>query len=546
MGCASEPTARSSGQTRRRAARARASAPGATPAALLLGLVLLLLGGCAMPLRDVPRPASFAVDRPLESFLGTTLATTQMYASGTSAFRLLVLGEEAFLARAVLAQTAERTLDLQYYMVADDATARTLMFVALRAAQRGVRVRILLDDLYAVGRDDQLARLAAQPNVELRVVNPFNHRGGLLVGQLADLLGNPRLNQRMHNKVWIADNVAAVVGGRNLGDHYFAARDDGDFGDLDVLAAGPVVGALSASFDSFWNSEVAVPVGALAEFVPATGEVSAAADSMAAEAQRFRDGDYAERLRRLDLGRLLRSGQLAMETLAPASVAFDAPDKFLDRAVQPNPILAAMRAPLDAARSELIIVTPYLIPGERGVASMCALQRRGVRVRVLTNSLATTDVPVVHAGYARDRPRLVACGVELHELRRRAGQGPVARVGFSSGASLHAKAVAVDRSTVLVGSMNLDPRSRDLNSEISVLIDSPVLGARIARMFEEATAPDQAFRVRLATPGDPASALVWEGTEAGRPVSHDSEPLAGWWRRVLSRVLGAITPAALL
>ncbi len=533
------------GGVRRLAVPAHASAAWFAHAAML-GWLVLLLGGCAMPLRDVPRSPSFAVDRPLESFLGATLATPQMYASGMSAFRMLMLGEEAFLARAALAQTAERSLDLQYYMVADDATARTLMFAALRAAQRGVRVRILLDDLYAVGRDDSLARLAAQPNVELRVVNPFNRRGGLVFAQLADALGNPRLQRRMHNKVWIADNVAAVVGGRNLGDHYFAARADNDFGDLDLLAAGPVVGALSASFDSFWNSEVAVPVGALAEFMPTTAEVSAAAVGMAAEAERFRDGDYAERLRVLDLGRLLRSGQLGMEALAPASVAFDPPDKFLDRSVRPNPILSAMRGRLEGARAELLIVTPYLIPGDAGVASLCALHRRGVRVRVLTNSLATTDVPVVHAGYAQYRPRLVACGIELHELRRRAGERPARGIGFSSGASLHAKAVAVDRSTVLVGSMNLDPRSRDLNSEIGVLIDSPVLGARIGRLFEDATAPDQAFRVRLAAPDDPASALRWEGTDGGRPDSHDTEPLAGWWRRALARVLGAITPVALL
>ena len=506
-----------------------------------------LVTGCASVRYDVPRPPSHAIDHPEETFLGRTFASQLAASSGQSGFHLLVSGQDAFLARAALAESAERTLDLQYYIVSEDATATLLLYRALRAARRGVRVRLLIDDMYAAGRDFDLATLAAHPNVQVRVFNPFLHRGPLGIFRLLEYFGDStRLNRRMHNKLWIVDNAAAVIGGRNLGDAYFAAHGESDFADLDVLAAGPVVAEVSRSFDEYWNSEWAVPIQAFLGEPPGAGQLDLVFSEMAARAERFRESEYARTLRATDLGRLVRSGQFPLIP-ARATALYDAPAKPQAKdAEQPGHIFSVLRNTIESAQQEVILISPYFIPSERGMGVLCALARRGVRVSVLTNSLASTDVPVVHAGYARYRPRLLACGVALHELRSSATRSGGARLGLSSGASLHTKAVVVDRKVVLVGSMNLDPRSRLSNSEISVLIESAVLGEQLGTLFEDATALDQAFRVELTEPGNEHAPLAWTGREEGNVVRYTSEPLASLWRRIVSGLLGALAPEELL
>lgn len=515
--------------------------------AALAVAVAALLAACATSRVEVPRPHSLAIDRPEETFLGRTFGAQLAASPGRSGFRLLVSGRDAFLARAATAASAQRSLDLQYYAVADDATATLLLYQALRAAERGVRVRLLLDDLSAGGRDVDLATFAGHPNVQVRVFNPFPHRSALGLARLFDFLADgDRLNRRMHNKLWIADNAVAVIGGRNLGDAYFDAHPDSDFADLDVLAAGPVVTQVSGSFDAYWNSEAAVPIAAFSGTAPSARDVESHFSEIAARAQRFRETDYARTLRTTDLTRLLLAGELAVVT-APATVLDDGPIQARQGvALEQGRIVTALRPLVEGARREVILVSPYFIPSERGLGTLCALSRREVRVRVLTNSLASTDVPVVHSGYARYRSRLLACGVELHELRRGTRQVGGTRPGLSSGASLHAKAVVVDRRSVLVGSMNLDPRSRLLNTEIGVLIDSATLGEQIGILFDEATNQDQTFRVTLAAPGDETARLVWDGRDGGKAVRYDSEPLASWWRNLLAHLLGALAPEELL
>ena len=525
---------------RRRAAAIRA------PLGLALALALALLAGCATPVFDVPRPESHAIERPEDTFLGRAFAAQLAAAPGQSGFRLLVAGQEAFLARAALADAAQRSLDLQYYAVSDDATATLLLYRALQAAQRGVRVRLLVDDLWAAGRDADLAMLAAHPNVQVRVFNPFAHRG-LRLWRLLDILGEgDRLNRRMHNKVWIADNAAAVFGGRNLGDAYFDARPETGFSDLDVLAVGPVVAQVSDSFDEYWNNEAAVPIAAFVGERPSARQVEAVMAEMAASADRFRETEYARALVTTPFASELRAGTLPL-VAAPATVLYDAPAKASRGASgdAPGRIISALRPVVEGARREVFLVSPYFIPSERGLAVLCGLTRRGVRVRVLTNSLASTDVPAVHAGYAQYRPKLLACGVELHELRRSARGPGRLRPGFSSAASLHAKAVVVDRRSLLVGSMNLDPRSRLYNTELGVLIESPALGAQLGTLFDEATDSEQAFRLRLAPP-EALTTLIWEGVQDGQPVQYDSEPLASWWRRFLAGVFSAFAPEEML
>lgn len=495
--------------------------------------------------RDGPRVASHALDRPQDTFLGRSYGA--QLAPGQSGFHLLPSGQEAFLVRAALAASAERTLDLQYYIVAADATATLLLYRALRAAERGVRVRLLLDDLDAVGRDAEWSALALHPNVQVRVFNPFALRLPLGVARVLEYLGDgERLNRRMHNKLWIADNAAAVVGGRNLGDAYFAASGESDFADMDVLAAGPVVADVSRSFDEYWNSEWAVPVAASAGDEAATERLARALAAMAGRAESFRDSTYARALRSTDLGRMLRAGTLAL-TPARATAVYEAPGRQSaaggSEADRITPVLRQMVQP---AQREAILISPYFVPSERGVGTLCGLARRGVRVRVLTNSLASTDVPVVHAGYARYRPSLLACGVALHEMRPAAASADGSRPRLSSGTSLHAKAVIVDRSSILLGSMNLDPRSRRLNTEIALRIDSPALGAQLGALFDEAVSLEQSFRVELSAPEDVASALVWTGIDEDGLRRYDREPLASAWRRFVSGFLGALAPEELL
>ena len=506
----------------------------------------VLIAGCSSSRLDAPLSPTYAFDHPEQTYLGRASASQLKATPGQSGFYLLVSGQEAFVARAALAESSERTLDLQYYIVGEDASATLLLFRALLAAQRGVHVRLLIDDIYAVGRDIDLATLAAHPNVQVRVFNPFQYRGPLGITQLFEFLGDSaRLNRRMHNKLWIADNAVAVIGGRNLGDAYFNVRTDSDFADLDVLAAGPVVEQISRSFDEYWNSDLAVPIGTFAGAAPGTERVELALMHMAAQAEHFHASEYANALRTTGFGTLVRKGLLP---LVPAhATIFDTPVPSKAAATeQHRPIAPAVSQLIQGAQQEVMLISPYFIPGERGVAVLCALARRGVRVRLLTNSLASTDVPVVHAGYARYRPRLLACGVALRELRPSATRSGGAHPRLSSGASLHAKAVVVDGKDVLIGSMNLDPRSRQSNTEVAILINSTVLAKQLATLFEEATALEEAFRVELTEPGDENSALIWVGRDDGRMVRYDSDPMTSSWRRMIAGLFGMLAPEELL
>ena len=513
--------------------------------------LVVVLTGCTGPHRDVPHPRSEAWPHPEETALGRALGEQLAGHKGESGFYVLDSGADALSIRAGLAENAQHTLDIQYYIVREGATAQLLIYRVLRAARRGVRVRLLLDDMYAGGKDLDLTTLAAQPNVEVRVFNPFRHRAGPGLSRLLEFLGDAtRLNRRMHNKLWIADNAVAIVGGRNLGDEYFDANGEVNFSDLDVLAAGPIVRDISRSFDDYWNSEWAVPVQAFADAAPDPQRVAGFEQALATRLEKFRDTNYARALREIRLGPRLLAEQLPL-TPAPARVFYDAPGKVAaaNGAESSSRIFASQLRPVvEAAKREVILISPYFIPNDTGIGVLSALARRGVRVRVLTNSLASTDVPVVHAGYARRRARLLAAGIELYEMRPDKLSDSIRRLhpGGSSSASLHAKAIVVDRESVLVGSMNLDPRSRLSNTEVALSIQSAALGKQLGTLFDRATSPDQAFRVELTEPGNADSPLVWIGREHGQPVRYEREPLASWWRRAESSLLGALAPEELL
>ena len=509
---------------------------------LLALLVFGLVSGCTALRPDSPHIPSYALDQPEETLLGRSYSARLADTSERSGFHLLVKGEEAFIARSATAEAAQKTLDLQYYIVAGDATATSLLNRALRAAERGVRVRLLVDDVGTVDRDDFLVMLDAHPNIEVRVYNPFLGRSLMALARLIEYLGDgERLNGRMHNKLWIADNAVAVVGGRNLGDAYFAANRDDDFADLDIFVAGPLVKEISRNFDTFWNSEAAVPIEAFFATPPNPDQVAMILTKLKTRADKFKESEYVQGLHATNLGRTVRNAELPL-VAAAGTIIHDAPGKTVPERME-QPIASALRSTILAARREAILISPYFIPSERGVQGLCSLTERGVTVKILTNSLASTDTPVVHAGYARYRRSLLACGVELYELR--AGT-KATRQGLSSGASLHAKAVVVDRSVLIIGSMNLDPRSRHVNTEVALRIESGELGEQLGTLFDESVKPDQAFRVTLSESGNAQSTLVWVGEEDGLTVRDDSEPLANWWRRFVSGLLGALAPEELL
>ena len=509
------------------------------------GLCLTLLGGCATPpFEPGDHPPSHAFDQPERSPLAR-LAPGPDAAPGDSNLRLLITGQEAFAARAALAELAEHTLDLQYHSVADDDATTLLVQRLLRAAQRGVRVRLLVDDIATALPESDLAALSLHANVQVRLFNPFRWRGQ--VSRLLEWMGNPkRLNRRMHNKLWIGDNAAAVIGGRNLGAAYFDTSPHEGFSDLDLLAAGPVVREASISFDSFWNSRWAVPLG-LVVGLPA--DPSQALHALDARATAYQTGAYVRLLRNTELGRQLRDGALSMTT-TPAHILADPPiddaDATDEEGSDPRTIFRALRAAVTAARREVIMVTPYLVPSERGLRALCSLPSRGVALRVLTNSLASTDVPAVHSAYARYRPRLLACGVQLFERRPANAADAGTRRRLSSGGSLHAKAVVIDRRWVLMGSMNLDPRSRRLNTEVALQTDSADMGGQLAALFDESVTPDQVWQVVLVPRGNAQSAVAWEGLVDGEPISEAGEPGASAWRQWSATLLGWLIDEELL
>jgi cardiolipin synthase C len=518
-------------------------------AVAVVGLAMLLCA-CSSPRLDVARPVTEAWAEPAETALASAYAAQLLGHQGQSGLHPLPSGMDALAARAALAEAAQHTLDLQYYILRSDTTTQLLMARVLRAAQRGVRVRLLVDDLDAAGKDLDLASLAAFANIEVRVFNPFASRGVFGLSQVLEFIGSAqRLNRRMHNKLWVADNAMAVIGGRNLGDEYFDASGDVNFSDLDLLVAGPAVAQISRSFDTYWNSEWAVPIQAFVPTMPDTAARARFEQGLRERVEQFRETDYAQALREGKLGGALRSGRIAL-TLAPVEVFADEPGKVAETQTPESSasLFATRIRPMVAqARRELILISPYFIPSDEGIAALGAVANRGVRVRVLTNSLASADVvPLAQAGYARRRERLLAAGIELHEMRPERLESTRTRLAKSSGAYLHTKAIVIDRQHVVVGSMNLDPRSRLSNTEIGLLARSSELGAGIGRLFDDAVTPARAFRVQIARAQGQAPRLQWTTEENGREVRYDREPLVGFWRSWFAWLLGAVAPEELL
>ena len=495
-------------------------------------LAVALCGCGSLPTLE-GRSESYAARDTAQTRLGRATGSPALAHPGQSGVLALAEGREAFAARMLLAEAAERSLDVQYYIWHLDDTGTLLMQALVRAADRGVRVRLLLDDNNTAGLDETLAALDSHPNLEVRLFNPFVQRDWRWLGYLSDF---GRLNRRMHNKSFTADNQVTIVGGRNIGDEYFDAGQDLSFVDLDVLAAGAVVPLVSADFDRYWASASSYPVSSLLRAAEPAA-LAGLSDRAAQVRARTAAQPYLEALRRSDLVKHLVAGQLPLEWTEVQLVSDD-PAKGLGRAQVHAMLPWQLKEVLEGPQQQLLLVSPYFVPTAAGTKTLTDLVAHGVEVSVLTNSLAATDVPAVHAGYAKQRVALLRGGVELFELKRDSHpvrSSPNDRgITGSSGASLHAKTFAIDARRIFVGSFNLDPRSASLNTESGLVIESDSLARRIVDSFANSL-PARSYSLRL----DGSGRIEWHTSASpeGPAQIYHQDPQTSVWKRSLVRLL---------
>jgi putative cardiolipin synthase len=452
----------------------------------------------------------------------------------------LQVGEDGLLARAQMIDAAERTLDLQYYIFRGDNTGLLICEALLRAADRGVRVRVLVDDAERAPGDEQIDFLDGHPNIEVRIFNPFAYRGTSRAARALEFLFNEsRLDYRMHNKLFVVDNAIALIGGRNIGDEYFQIDPESQYADDDLFAAGPIVMQLSTSFDEYWNSTLAIPVRALRGGVYTRSELDAYRKRLIGHREQLA-ATGVDYISRIAGGQPLQGMVSERHPLiwTTAELVYDSPYK---KAVESGEIPGQLMFPrvLEAAatvESELLIVAPFFVPGPDGMQFFDELRKRNMRVRILTNSLESTPEPIAHAGYVHYRRPLLEQGVELYELRSRLGstRGSGERRWLLSYGTygLHAKLFVMDRTRVLIGSVNFDLRSEHLNTEIALIPDSKELAEQTAARFQALVQPANSYQVLLRKNDDGTARLVWTTQDDGKLLSYDHEPSRNEERRL--------------
>ena len=494
-------------------------------------VAILIIVGCATLPKDFERPESYALTDTEDTTFGRSRVAEKAAHPGKSGFYVLSNGLDAFVARTVLSHRAERSIDVQYFLYHNDLVGRLFTNLLLKAADRGVRVRLLVDDMYLAGKDFGTVAMDSHPNLEVRIFNPFSRSTGRTV-QLLTRYGS--VTRRMHNKSFTVDNQITILGGRNIGNEYFESDPDLAFFDLDVVAIGPVVKEVSSVFDRYWNSELAYPASVLLKGEPRTPEkIKERRDQLDKYVADHDDSLYLQALRNSELANKIRKDQVEFRW-GDAEIVFDQPEKLLHDFSKTEYHLSPMLKPYwHGVEKELIIFSPYFVPGKSGTAFLTELSQRGVRVRILTNSLASNDVGLVHAGYKKYRKKLLRSGVELYEFNKkltRKQRKEKKGAGGSSKVGLHAKSFVFDRKQVFIGSLNLDPRSKVHNTEIGVVLKVPEIAEQMARYFAE-NIERVAFRVELKKDENGHERLYWHGLEKGKPVVYTHEPHTGFWRR---------------
>jgi putative cardiolipin synthase len=485
----------------------------------------------------VERASSYVLPETANTQLARLTADQAAQHPDTSAVVLLDTGHDAFTSRIALADAAEVSLDAQYYIWNADNTGRLLAYRLLQAAERGVRVRLLLDD-YGIGsKDNELFALDTHANIEVRVYNPFNagFRSGLR--KWASLLaGFGRLNRRMHSKTFVVDNSFVIVGGRNIGDEYFDARQDMNHRDRELLAAGPVVASTGRQFDEMWNSQWSIPIGALVTFTLSEQEVIDKYQGLQEYAENMENWPYP--LPDSRAGRQsLFDGWFDTAIWAPVEFVYNPPEITGGDEANGTVIADHLIGLLNEAENEIVVESAYFIITDEMLQRVDPLLEKNIRIRALTNSLVTTDVWTIHAGYTRNRKEIIRRGIELFEFRPDAascrqliGNGQLDCADFVF--SLHSKSVVFDRKVVYVGSFNLNPRSRYLNTETAMIVHSPAMAERIARDIEENMQPENSWRVVL----NDNEQLEWHARTDGEDSVVTHEPEAGLWLRIKSSI----------
>lgn len=496
--------------------------PKVFPLCIMTAMSTMLIGCADLPDLD-GRSVSTSPGDTRDTRLGRAITPLAQAHPDKSGVFALADGRDAFAARALLARAADRSIDVQYYIWRHDMSG-TLLFEELHdAADRGVRVRLLLDDNNTTGLDLILSMLDAHPDIEVRLFNPFMHRRFRALGFLTDFA---RLNRRMHNKSFTVDNQITIIGGRNVGDEYFDAGQDLLFVDLDAMAIGPVVNDVSQDFDRYWASDSSYPVDRILPRVDPQAIAALSSEALLVE----RDpaaAAYTEAIAHLPFVRDLQTSRLPIEWATTRMVSDD-PAKGLGRAADEALVMQRLREIRGASTHELQLISPYFVPTADGVEALVDLARRNVDIAILTNSLEATDVAAVHAGYAKRRRALLENDIALFEMKRSFSPPTLRDRGLpgSSASSLHAKTFSVDRSRIFIGSFNFDPRSAHLNTENGFVIESPAMAQALADAFTSSI-PARAYELRLSDAGS----LQWVERRNGETLVHDEEPGAGFWRR---------------
>jgi putative cardiolipin synthase len=488
------------------------------------GLAAWMAGCTTLPSLE-GRSVSYAATDTSTGRIGREIAPRVAANPGKSGVYDLSLARDAFAARILLATLADKSLDVQYYIWHPDQAGELLFEALWNAGQRGVRVRLLLDDNNTRDLDPTIAALDANPNIEVRLYNPFVTRGARVLDFMTDFA---RVNRRMHNKSFTADNQLSIVGGRNIGNEYFAVGHGVVFADWDVLVAGAAVQDIEQAFDRYWNSASAYPAVGLVGSSPADAATMLEA-RFAAVRRDPESAAYLDTVRTTPLLGDLKDNRLPFEWTT-ARLVVDDPEKTLDTTDRTDILLfPKLIRSFGRAERSFDLVSPYFVPGDDGTEAIAEMSRRGLKVRIVTNSLAASDAKSVHAGYAKHRQQLLQAGVQIFELKPTlagGSAGTTPRIGSSSSAALHAKAYAVDRRRIFIGSFNFDQRSTFLNTEMGLVIDSPKLANDLASDLDSKVVL-VAYEVRLA----PDGRLQWvERTASGESI-YDVEPGTSWWQR---------------
>ena len=487
---------------------------------------LVFVTGCASIDYDYPRTESYFLPDTADTMLGREiLPDVSKMPPDQSGFYPMGDGIDALASRLLLAHRAEKSIDVQYYLIKNDLVGRAFILSLLDAADRGVRVRLLLDDMFTKGYDVGLAALHSHPNFEIRIFNPF--RRGSAGRSLGAMTEFGRINRRMHNKSFTIDNQITIIGGRNIADEYFGAREDAKFGDLDVVAIGPVVQEVSNMFDTYWNHQAALPALAFVKELddPAV-QLEALRTRLIQSREDIVDSKYAGAVTSKVLEYI--GSDNGLYEWAPYRLVVDSPDKGIkSKSKEAASITTPLYESLRAAEKELIILSPYFVPLKAGIQGLTKIRESGVDITIITNSLAANNQFTVHGGYAPSRKPLLEAGVKIYEVRPDAEISGTEFVNAGGAkATLHTKAFIVDDKETFIGSFNFDPRSANINTELGVIIRDPEMALLFSTMIEDKL-QTQTYEVFLNEKGK----VRWRGFKDGQETIYDKEPDTTWGQR---------------